>query len=220
MAALERDITGLRIGWSPDYGYAAVDSEVVEVCADAAKAFAEIGCTVDECDLALDNPFDTWWVFFATHAYATQGHLDRELLTWYGRMAVEDGEKFTAADYARAMGQRDKMIEKFADQFEKFDLILSPTMAVAAFPVGDYPKTIGGREVYPNPAWGFLPFTHPINTIGHAAASIPAGVSSDGMPIGLHIVGRFGDEETVIAASAAFEKARPWIQHRPPGFQE
>ena len=63
---------------------------------------------------------------------------------------------------------------------------------------------------------GYLPFTHPINMIGNAAASVPCGFSSDGMPIGLHIVGRFGDEETVLAASAAFERARPWIGHRAP----
>ncbi len=85
-----------------------------------------------------------------------------------------------------------------------------------AFPVGEYPKQIGGKDVYPNAAWGFVPFTHPINTIGYTAASIPCGFSSEGMPIGLHIIGRKGDEETVLAASAAFERARPWIQIRPP----
>ena len=61
----------------------------------------------------------------------------------------------------------------------------------------------------------FLPFTYPINLIGHPAATVPCGFSSDGLPIGLHIIGRRGDEETVIAASAAFERAKPWIGHRP-----
>jgi len=57
--------------------------------------------------------------------------------------------------------------------------------------------------------------THPINTIGHPAASVPAGFDADGMPVGLQIIGRFGDEETVLAASAAFEKLRPWADKRP-----
>ena len=61
-----------------------------------------------------------------------------------------------------------------------------------------------------------MPFTYPINLIGHPATSIPCGFSSDGLPIGLHIIGRKGDEETVMAASAAFEQARPWIDTRPP----
>ena len=88
-------------------------------------------------------------------------------------------------------------------------------MAVTAFSKGEYPEKIDGQDPYPSPAWGFLPFTHPINTIGHPAASIPCGFDSDGMPVGLHIVGRHGDEETIFAVSAAFEAARPWIQHRP-----
>jgi Asp-tRNA(Asn)/Glu-tRNA(Gln) amidotransferase A subunit family amidase len=61
-----------------------------------------------------------------------------------------------------------------------------------------------------------LPYTYPINMIGHPAASIPCGFSSDGLPIGLHIVGRMGDEETILAASAAFEQASPWAHRRPP----
>ena len=62
---------------------------------------------------------------------------------------------------------------------------------------------------------GYTPFTYPINMIGHPAASVPCGLSPEGLPIGLHVVGRFGDESTVIAASAAFEEARPWADARP-----
>ena len=87
-------------------------------------------------------------------------------------------------------------------------------MAVPAFPVGQPPGAIDGKEVHA--FWGYLPFTFPINMIGHPAASVPSGFSSDGMPVGLHIVGRPGDEETVIAASAAFERAKPWADARPP----
>jgi aspartyl-tRNA(Asn)/glutamyl-tRNA(Gln) amidotransferase subunit A len=97
---------------------------------------------------------------------------------------------------------------------DEYDLILSPTMAVPAFPVGESPREIDGTEVHE--LWGYLPFTYPINLIGHTAASIPAGFSTDGMPIGLHIIGRMGGEEAVIAASAAFEQAQPWVNERPP----
>jgi aspartyl-tRNA(Asn)/glutamyl-tRNA(Gln) amidotransferase subunit A len=95
-----------------------------------------------------------------------------------------------------------------------YDLILTPTMAVPAFAVGQQPKTIAGREV--DAFWGFLPFTYPINMTGHPAASVPCGFSADGLPIGLHIIGRRGDEATVLRASAAFEQARPWAARRPP----
>ena len=148
----------------------------------------------------------------------TQGHLLDDAddpLSWYGRMAIEDGSNFSAGDFIKAMGGRDQMINQFADVFDDYDLLLSPTMPVTAFPVQEYPHVIGGKENANRKGWSFVPFTHPINTIGHPAASVPCGFSSDGMPVGLHIVGRKGDEETVIAASAAFERAMPWADRRP-----
>ena len=218
ISAVDRDISGLRIAWSPDYGYAGVDAEVVEVAAGAARAFEGIGCTVEDSDLALEDPFGTWWVFFCANVSVTQGHLlddPSDPLSWYGRMAIEDGRQYNAGDFIKAMGARDRMINQFADVFDDHDLLLSPTMATTAFPVQEYPHEIGGKVNANKKGWGFLPFTHPINTIGHPAASVPCGFSSDGMPIGLHIVGRKGDEATVIAASAAFERAMPWAGHRP-----
>ena len=213
-----REISGLKIGWSPDYGYASVDSEVLSITESAANVFTELGCTVIESNLKLEGAFDTWFTLFAAGAFATQGHLlddEKDPLTWYARYAIEHGSKTTGADYVKAVGERDRMIQLFEDEFEKFDIILSPTMAVTAFPTDAYPETIGGEEPYPNPEWGFLPFTHPINTIGYTAASVPCGFDTDGMPVGLHVLGKHGDEETVLAVSAAFEEAKPWIQHRP-----
>ena len=98
VGALDKDIGGLKIAWSLDYGYAGVDGEVGEVTASAAKVFEELGCTVDDANLRLESPFETWWVFFAGNVYATQGHLldvDPDPLTWYGRMAIEDGTSRT-----------------------------------------------------------------------------------------------------------------------------
>jgi aspartyl-tRNA(Asn)/glutamyl-tRNA(Gln) amidotransferase subunit A len=218
LAAADREIKGLRIAWSPDYGYAPVDPEVVEISFKAARVFEELGCSVEESTLALESPFDTWWTLFTPNSHALYGRLleeNADQLTWYARECIEAGKKVTGSEYVKAIGRADRMKSQMSDLFEKYDLLLSPTMPVTAFPVDQYPKEIGGRKAYPSPPWGFVPFTHPINTVGHPAASIPCGFSSDGMPIGLHIVGRIGDEESVVAASAAFEEARPWIQHRP-----
>ncbi len=219
VAALDRGVEGLKFGWSPDFGYTPVDPEVAQAAEAGAKAFGELGCAVEESTLKLESPFDTWMVFFGGNAYATNGHLlddPEDPLTWYARWTIEQGAKFTMTDYIRALGSRDRMIQQFMDEFDKFDLLLSPTMPVTAFPTDQYPEEIDGRKAYPTAAWGFVPFTHPINTIGFTAASIPCGFDSDGMPIGLHIIGRPGDEETVLAASAAFERARPWAHLRPP----
>ena len=121
----------------------------------------------------------------------------------------------TGADYVKAIGELDIVKSRFDEHFENYDLLLSPTMATTAFPVQEYPHEIAGKVNAHKRGWDFLPFTHLINTIGHPAATVPCGFSSDGMPIGLHIVGRKGDEETVIAASATFERAMPWADKRP-----
>ena len=217
MAGLSKDVRGLRVAWSADYGYAAVDPEVVEVASRSAQVYEELGCSVEESDLAMDAPFDAFWTIFSANAYTSYGGLlesRADQLTEYARGCIENGEKMTATDYSRAVAYVDRLKAQMADLFEEYDLLLSPTMAVPAFPVGQAPAEIGGREVHP--FWGYLPFTFPINMIGHPAANIPCGFSSDGMPIGLHVVGKRGDEKTVIAASAAFERARPWADRRPP----
>ena len=220
-SAVERGAEGLRVGWTPDFGYAPADAEIAAASESAALSFGELGCSVDESDLALESPFDTWIVFFAANAYAANGHLlddPEDPLTWYARQTIEQGAAMSATDYLRALGERDRMVQRFMDQFDKFDLLMSPTMPTAAFPADGYgyPRTVGGREPYPDPAWGFVPYTHPINAIGFTAASVPCGFDSDGMPIGLQIIGKPGDEATVLAASAAFERARPWGDVRPP----
>ena len=219
LAALDKDIKGLRIAWSPDYGFAAVDPEVLEVTSKAAQVFEELGCHVEDSDLVMDAPYDAYGPIYETNAYAQYGrylesHGDQ--MTQFARDFIDAGSKVTGADFARAVHLMDKLKAQMTDLFEEYDLLLSPTLALPAIPVGQFPEEIAGRPVYPHRYFSFHPFTYPINAIGHAAASIPAGFSSDGLPIGLQIVGRKGGEETVIAASAAFERARPWIQHRPP----
>ena len=169
VSALDADISGLRIAWSPDYGYAGVDAEVVEVSASAARVFEGLGCTVEDSNLALESPFETWWVFFCANVFVTQGHLlddPSDPLTWYGRMAIEDGKEYSAGDFIKAMGARDRMMNQFADVFEDYDLLLSPTMATTAFPVQEYPHVIGGKANANRKGWSFVPFTHPIKLSG------------------------------------------------------
>mgnify|MGYP001169140670 FL=1 len=217
LAATQKNIKGLKLAWSSDYGYAAVDPEVVSVCHSALSVFNDIVGAVAESDLELTDPFEPFWTLYTTVSYARSGRMLEDHandLTWYGREVLENGAKVTGAEYAKALGKVDVIKSLFANQLEQYDLLLSPTMALPAFDVGQHPKEINGQAVHP--FWGFLPFTFPINMIGYPAASIPCGFSSEGLPIGLHIVGKPGREDTVLAASAAFERARPWIQERPP----
>jgi aspartyl-tRNA(Asn)/glutamyl-tRNA(Gln) amidotransferase subunit A len=98
--------------------------------------------------------------------------------------------------------------------FETHDYLLTPTIACPPFAVGlDNPTEIAGRSV---PAYAWIPFTFPFNMTGHPAASVPAGFTKDGLPIGLQIVGRRFDDAGVLRVAAAFERARPWAAARPP----
>ncbi len=217
-AAAGRDIDGLRIAWSPDFGFADVDADVLDVTSKAALVFEDLGCHLEDAKLELDPPYDTFGPILTANSYATNGvyletHGDQ--LTEYARLFLEMGAKVTTTDYAHALGRIDLLKAKMAGLFEEYDLLLSPTARFPAFPNGEYPGRTPSKSVYPDQYWNGA-FTLPINVIGHPAATVPAGLSTDGLPIGLHIVGRKGDEETVIAASAAFEQARPWIQRRPP----
>ncbi len=217
MAAADSGIEGLRIAWSPDYGYGAVERDVVSRCREAAGVFEELGCTVEEVDLGLDSPIDAFWDLFCAVSnarYAAMIGDKSDLLTDYGRTSIEHGATVSGPGYARALGKRAELMAAFGGLLDEYDLLLSPTLSAGAFPVGEPPTEIDGKAV--DKFSGFFPFTYPINMIGHPAASIPCGFTSEDLPVGLHIVGRWGDEERVIAASAAFEEARPWAHLRPP----
>jgi aspartyl-tRNA(Asn)/glutamyl-tRNA(Gln) amidotransferase subunit A len=216
MAGLDAGVRGWRIAWSANLGYATVDQEVARLTAEAARFFETLGATVEEPNLAIEDPFSAFWDIFATAAYTSYGHLledHRDDLTDYGLRALEHGAYLSGADLNRALLRVDQLRRQMEDFFDGYDLLLTPTMAVPAFPIEQRPSVIGGREV--EPFWGYLPFTFPINMTGQTAGSVPCGFSADGMPIGLHIIGPRGAEAKVLQASAAFEQARPWSDKRP-----
>ncbi len=214
---LTAGVRGMRIGWSADFGYAAVDPEVAKITEQAAGVFQGLGAQVEDARLEIEDPFPAFWDVFATASYTSYGHMidqHRDDFTDYGLMALEHGVSVTGADLSRALLRVDVLKRQFETLFDNYDLLVTPTMAVPAFPIEQRPTEIGGKPV--EPFWGFLPFTYPINMTGQTASSVPCGYSSGGMPIGLHIVGPHGAEAKVLQASAAFEQARPWADKRPP----
>lgn len=218
---LEKGVDGWRIAWSADFGYAGVDPEVVRICEAAARVFEDMGASVETPNLEIEDPFEAFWDVFSTASYTSYGHLlddRRDDFTYYGLRAFDNGAGVTGADLSRALLRVDQLRRQMELFFDDYDLLLSPTMAVPAFPIEQRPAVIGGKQV--DPFWGYLPFTFPINMTGQTAASIPCGFSQEaanaGMPIGLHLVGPRGSEARVLQASAAFERARPWTDKLPP----
>ena len=217
VAALGGDVEGLRVAWSVDLGYAAVDPEVARIAYEGARVFEELGCVVEEPQISLQHPIEYFMTIFSTGAYVSYKELyekRRGLLTNYVRGNLALGESTTGEEFVKAMLAYQRVRSQADDIMEEYDLLLTPTMSVPAFQVGQFPRVIEGQSV--DPRLGYMPYTPVFNLTGQPAASVPCGFTEDGMPIGLHIVGRRGEEETVLRASAAFEEARPWAHLRPP----
>ena len=216
MSGLNNGVKGLKIGWTVDYGFAPVDPDVLRISEAAARNFEALGASVEEVDVGLSNPFRAFWTMFSTAAYSSYGHLLNHQaadLTTYGRYSLEQGRAATGAAVAQALHVVTMVKRRFEEVLDEYDLLMSPTMPFVAFPVGQPPKEVDGKALPPH--LGNIPFTFPINMSGQTAASIPCGFS-DGMPVGLHVIGQTGDEATVLRASAAYEEAHPWADARPP----
>ena len=217
-SGLERGIKGLRVAVSVDQGGAAVDPEVVSAVRSVAAAFEELGAQVEERDFCPDDSnealMNRFFDFFCIRGYAAHRDLledgaKAEQLTDYFREDLEHAQAKTAADYVATLNAIGRY-RAYADAFfHDYDLLLCPTTAVPAFPIEQPPSSIAGRQI-DRVRWGFIPFTPVFNLTGNPAASVPCGFSTDGLPIGCQLVGRLEDELTVLAASAAFEEARPW----------
>ena len=216
VSGLGGGVSGLKIGWTSDYGYSPVDPDVLRISQAAARNFEAMGASVEEVDVGLQNPFRAFFTVFSTSAYSGYGHLlnhNAADLTTYGRYSLEQGKATSGAQFAQALHVVQMVKRRFEELLDEYDLLMSPTMPTVAFPVGQPPKEVDGKGLPPH--LGYIPFTFPINMSGQTAASIPCGFS-DGMPVGLHVIGKAGDEATVLRASAAYEEAHPWADARPP----
>ncbi|MBI3731963.1 MAG: amidase [Chloroflexi bacterium] len=216
LAACEGGVKGLRVAWSANLGYAPVDPEVARITDDAARVFADLGCHLEAADPGFPNPeafFDVLWIsglgtYLRDYLPQWQSQMDAGLVN-----LVKQVDQFTATDLAGALMQRANHWDVTRRFFERYDLLLTPTLAVAAFEAGAVaPSEIAGHKI----SWaGWTPFTFPFNLTGQPAATVPCGFTAEGLPVGLQIVGRRFADALVLRASAAFEEARPWAAKRP-----
>lgn len=217
LAECDGGISGLRVAWSPDLGYAAVDPRVREIATAAATRFEELGAKVEEANPGWSDPYELFHTLF----YGLVGAEVADLLPeWTGKLdpglerLAELGRPLTAFDIARATKTRIEMQVTMARFFERYDLLLTPTMTLPPFPIGiDFPSEVGGQQVT---GMQWTAFTFPFNLTGNPAVSVPAGWTDDGLPIGLQVVGRRWEDGLVLRACAAFEAIAPWSQRRPP----
>jgi aspartyl-tRNA(Asn)/glutamyl-tRNA(Gln) amidotransferase subunit A len=118
------------------------------------------------------------------------------------------GRDLSTTDYLTAYAARADLHRAMLAFHERYDLLLTPAMPITAFDVG---LVAPPREPYGKDWLDWSPYTYPFNLTQQPAASVPCGLSSDGLPIGLQIVGRRGDDMLVLQAARALEQARPFL---------
>jgi len=228
VGATHAPIAGKRIAYTRDYGIFPVDRRVTSVVDKAIAAFEQAGAHVEEVDIGINHSqrelSDVWCRFIAPKQVAALEGFKREGFDLV-RNSHDDfppefwhwdeiGRSLTVAQFLADQAARSDVFHAFRRVFDRYDLLVSPTLAclpVANAPDGNTlgPSEINGEPIDPLIGWCM---TYLINFIGHPAASVPAGLADNGMPVGLQIVGRRYDDAGVFAASAEFERRQPWIQ--------
>ena len=213
------DLTGLRVAWSPDLGLGYVDPEVVEVCRKAVEAFAELGATVEEATPEWGDPEKAMWEGIWVPGFASE-HDMLDWDEWKGQVddqlveIMRQAETLTGVDVGRADAFRGLMWDTFSAFMNKYDVLVSPTLASATFPLEQFAPSWLEGESLQRQLLGWL-LTYPYNMMTTPAITVPGGFTADGRPVGLQIAGGLHADHEVLRVAAAFESVRPWAQVRP-----
>jgi aspartyl-tRNA(Asn)/glutamyl-tRNA(Gln) amidotransferase subunit A len=223
------DVAGLRIGWSLDLGYAIVEPEVGELARAAAEEVAAAaGVELLDVAVSLTDPVRTWlgsgvvgeWIDIAP----ADAYPDRlgDLTPYVASTLTETADR-PVPTLVKPLLRRQQLAADAAAIFDEVDVLLTPTTAVTAFAAeGPPPATIAGEDMVARfgPSAGLamnVPFTMLANLCWNPSCSVPAGLASDDLPVGLQITGRRHADDVVLRLARLFELARPWPRHSPMG---
>jgi len=202
-----------------------IHADCVAAVREAAKLCSDLGHEVSEGAPAIDGErfatcFTALWSVGCARAMEGNAILtgrrpapdDFEELTW---ALAEQGRAVRASEYLLAVGVLQLMARQIARFFVDYDVWLTPTLAEPPLPLGSFNPRPGNPLYGLQRAAAFVPFTPICNVTGQPAMSVPLFWNADGLPIGTHFVGRFGDEATLLRLAAQLETARPWTARQP-----
>jgi aspartyl-tRNA(Asn)/glutamyl-tRNA(Gln) amidotransferase subunit A len=202
-------LDGLRVAYSPKLGYVNnVHPEVAQAVEQAIKQLADCGAVVEQVDPGFSDPLDItvglWFLGAATIwnqlSPAQQAVTDPDF-----RDEAISGLQLSALDIQSLIARRGALGSQMRQFMQGYDVLITPTVSIPAFdarPAGTVPFDA-------NAFLAWTPFSYPFNLTQQPAATIPCGLTTGGLPIGLQIVGRMFDEATVLRTAAAFEKRFP-----------
>lgn len=208
IAALDDPRPPRRVAWSPTLGYAEVDAEVLAVCEGALEVLASLGTEVVEIDSVFSvDPVDEWLTLSGVYNLRTlagvRGAPVWERLDPILAMTLDGAEQVSALDVVRADDTCHSLNLRLVELFHDVRLLVTPT--VAAVPP---PRTLGGQGmVNGTPDYNWVKFTYPFNMTRSPAATVCAGLSSTGLPIGMQLIGPQHADLVVLRSAAALEEA-------------
>ncbi|MDN5794124.1 MAG: amidase [Intrasporangium sp.] len=197
----------LRVGYCPAPEGRPVDPGVAAAVEHASQALSSLGHVVTLTDLPLRGWDEIFGPLVLDDEHRERGHLLERFadeLTRYERSSLRAALKLDPADVQRAHDALPEYRRRIDQLFDHYDVLLTPTTAVPAFPLGQRPSQINGQDV--DALWGAFPFAVPFNTAGVAAASLPCGLA-DGLPVGAQLVARAGREQILLDISEDLEEA-------------
>ncbi|MCC5642968.1 amidase [Nostoc sp. CHAB 5824] len=207
---LDKGVAGLRIAYSPNFGYAEVDSEVAALVKAAVDVFANLGAIVEEVDPGFANPrpiFQTLWQ--AGAAKLLRGFSpEQQAVIEEGLQAIaKEGDRLTLTEYFNAQDAREALGWQMQRFHQNYDLLLTPTLPIAAFPVGQNRPQSSIEHQHRD----WTPFTYPFNLTQQPAASLPCGFTKNGLPVGIQIAAAKYKDLLVLQAAKAYESVSPFI---------
>lgn len=229
VAATRESITDLDIAYSPDLGTYPVSGPVRDILDETVDAFDRAGANVEAADPDFRHTQEDILDAFYTYAIARwKARLDN-MEEMYGRdidlhgedqellrdalvETIVEADQVSMEAYRDANLLRTRLYDAMQDLFEEYDLLLAPTVAVPAFPFDELPTEVDGTEIEPERGWLL---TQPYNLVDCPVASVPGGFTNDHLPVGIQVIGPRYDDETVLAASATFERMKPWHDEYP-----
>jgi len=217
----------LRIGFmTKTFKGDEVHNDCVEAIHDAARLCFTLGHQVEEVSPVIDgerleSSFTVLWAagcagFLDAYSQRTSRPVDLEQVEPLTRALYEMGRSFTASDYLVAVRWLQGVSRQIAHYFQDVDVWLTPTLAEPPVTLGTFESTPGDplRGFYRS--FEYVPFTPICNVTGQPAMSVPLYWNTDGLPVGVHFIGRYGDEAMLFRLAAQLEEARPWSEREPP----
>jgi aspartyl-tRNA(Asn)/glutamyl-tRNA(Gln) amidotransferase subunit A len=207
---LEDGVKGLRVAYSANLGYARVESEIAALARKAAKRFADLGAHVEEVDPGFENVGPMFTAHWFAGAAALMRNFSAEQIKLVDpglRDVARQGAKIRTLDYLAAVQQRGQLGVLMNRFHEKYDLLLTPTLPLAAFEAGRELASVVKEKRWTD----WTPFSYPFNLTQQPAASIPCGLTKKGLPAGLHIVGPRYADALVLRAARAYESVHPIV---------